>query len=397
MRLKIRAIVLILVLVFSVAAGCGRSRGDREQSLEVPKETIEETVAESYRDIYEQAEKKGSLNDFSTKREIVERLGKSGHVAVDAENQVNMKHAEKLRDFVLAAKAKDRAKVTVFCVEGEGSFTRYNLATEDGEIRVERMWVAREEHKPEVKYEETYRAYRWEYSKDGYLFFEKYQPEGYHGPMSYTCLRVQPLEDKYREMNRKYIQPVGYAENNLFFLNWTEQEYGAVNFDDLFRLLYPAVYGESIPYTMASDTWGIGKRYRIAQEEYEQVVQSFFKIASQEIQQRGTYFSKDNTYEFRPRAYYDMELPEEMAYSEVIGCREHRDGTRTLTVNAVYPARSSTKVLTHEVTVRDKEGGGFEYVSNKILFINKELVNTWHRERLTRERWEELYPEVEEG
>ena len=127
------------------------------------------------------------------------------------------------------------------------------------------------------------------------------------------------------------------------------------------------------------------------------MVQSFFKIASQEIQQRGTYFSKDNTYEFRPRAYYDMELPEEMAYSEVIACREHRDGTRTLTVNAVYPARSSTKVLTHEVTVRDKEGGGFEYVSNKILFINKELVNTWHRERLTRERWEELYPEVEEG
>lgn len=397
MRQKINAMVFVLAFVFLVAAGCGRSRGNWEHSLEVPKEIIEETVAESYRDIYEQAEKKGSLNDLSAKREIVERLGKSGYVAVDAENQVNMTHAEKLQDFVLSAKAKERAKVTVFCVEGEGGFTRYNLATEDGEIRVERMWVAWEEHKPEVKYEETYRAYRWDYSKDGYLFFEKYQPEGYHGPMPYTCLRVQPLEDKYREMNRKYIQPVGYAENNLFFLNWTEQEYGAVDFDDLFRLLYPAVYGESVPYIMASDTWGIGKRYRIAQEEYEQVIQSFFKINSEEIQQRGTYFSKDNTYEFRPRAYYDMELPEETAYSEVIRCQEHKDGTRTLTVNAVYPARSSAKVLTHEVTVRDKEGGGFEYVSNKILFINKELVNTWHRERLTRERWEELYPEVEEG
>lgn len=397
---RIKATVFALTFVFILAAGCQRESKEFQEASNVHKGTEEKPardIAESFRDIYERAKAEDRLDHLDTKRAIVECLGRSGHVAVDMENQINMTRADKMQKFIEAAKFKEKADITVLCVEDEGSFTQYRLETEKGEIWVERKWIAWEKGKPQVKYEEEYRAAPWSYSDKGYLFFKKYQPEGYHGPMPYTYFRVQALDDRYREMNRKYILPIGYGENNLFFLDWNKNDYGKVDFDDLFRKLYRQVYGEDIPYTMSSETWGIGKRYRISGEEYEKVLRSFFEISSEELRQRGTYFSQDDTYEFRPRACYDMEMPEEAAYPEIIECRENGDGTKTLTVNAIYPAESSAEVLTHEVTVCDKENGGFEYISNKVLYENKELINSWHRDRLTRERWEEMFPEVEEG
>lgn len=46
-------------------------------------------------------------------------------------------------------------------------------------------------------------------------------------------------------------------------------------------------------------------------------------------------------------------------------------------------------------TENEKENGMFTYVSNKILYANTDLISTWHRERLTKEQWQELFPEEE--
>ena len=57
------------------------------------------------------------------------------------------------------------------------------------------------------KNEEKYKAYTWKYT-DGYLFFEKYRMGGYDGDSAYTALRVEPLDEKLRVLNRKYIKTI---------------------------------------------------------------------------------------------------------------------------------------------------------------------------------------------
>mgnify|MGYP000107988144 FL=1 len=42
--------------------------------------------------------------------------------------------------------------------------------------------------------------------------------------------------------------PVGYAVNNLMITNWNEQDFSALEFYDLYEILYRAEYGEYVPY-----------------------------------------------------------------------------------------------------------------------------------------------------
>ena len=55
----------------------------------------------------------------------------------------------------------------------------------------------------------------------------------------HTMLRILPLDEKCREYNRKYILPVGYEQNNLFLCNWSEDDFGDLDFYDLFDRFYP--------------------------------------------------------------------------------------------------------------------------------------------------------------
>lgn len=54
--------------------------------------------------------------------------------------------------------------------------------------------------------------------------FERYRMGGYDGDSAYTALRVEPLDEKLRVLNRKYIKTIGYDSNNLFTTNWDESD-----------------------------------------------------------------------------------------------------------------------------------------------------------------------------
>ena len=61
----------------------------------------------------------------------------------------------------------------------------------------------------------------------------------YDGPPGYTAVRVKSLEEECRELNRRYILPIGYGANNMFLTDWKEENFGELDFYDLFQLLYP--------------------------------------------------------------------------------------------------------------------------------------------------------------
>ena len=98
----------------------------------------------------------------------------------------------------------------------DGGFIRFDLESEKGTIFVTRSVLHWKGGMPEVDYTERYPAGEWKYSQNGYLFFRKEVPAGYDGSQGYTAIRVEPLDEKCREWNRKYILPIGYGANDPF-------------------------------------------------------------------------------------------------------------------------------------------------------------------------------------
>ena len=89
--------ILVIAFLLLAAAGCAGKNTKDGSKEHADRKSVE--IAKSYQDIYEKACKDGTLEDLATIRQIVERLGEDGLVAVDAENQVDMENAEQAEAF----------------------------------------------------------------------------------------------------------------------------------------------------------------------------------------------------------------------------------------------------------------------------------------------------------
>ena len=346
-------------------------------------------------DLYEKAEEENKLADLETIRSIVNRLGENGYSAVDSRNQINMTEPEKVVEFCEKVDAQEEAEITILEVSYLGGFVKYDLHTKDGNVDVVRSYYKYENG--DIQREDTgsYQAEYWNYTEEGYLMFSGvwFSEELYvltlSGAEEHTALRVQPLDETYRELSRKYLRPISFEQNNMFIVDWCEDDFGDLNFYDMYDILYPKVNGQYVPY-VADDNLAVSAVYRIPKEEFESVIMKYFNIDSETLQSKTVYYSEDSTYEYKPRGFEEVEYPE-YPYSEVVGFSENSDGTITLTANVVFPYAGDSKVYAHEVVVRPLEDGGVQYVSNRIIPSKDNYRETWHTPRLTLEEWEELY------
>ena len=345
--------------------------------------------------LYEKAEEENKLADLETIRSIVNRLGENGYPAVDSRNQVNMTEAEQVLEFCEKVDTQEEAEITIIEVSYLGGFVKYDLETKDGNVDVVRSYYKYENGNMKREVTGSYQAEYWNYTEDGYLMFSGvwFSEELYvltlSGAEEHTALRVQPLDETYRELSRKYLLPIGFEQNNMFIVDWSEDDFGELNFYDMFDLLYPKVYGTNIPY-VADDNFGVGAVYQIPKDDFERVILPYFDIDSETLQSKTIYNAEDKTYEYKPRGFEEVEYPE-YPYSEVIGFTENGDGTLTLTANVVFPYVGDSKVYAHEVVVRPLENGGVQYVSNRIIPSEDNCEETWHTPRLTAKEWDEIY------
>lgn len=372
--------------------------GDSDTGTQGKKENLTsevEQIAEICGDIYQKAAKADTLDNLETVRDIINRLGENDCPTVDSENQIDMVCAEDVLEFCQFVEAKKEGNVTILVISYDGGFTQYDLTTSEGKVVVTRTYYVFGNGNFECRNTATYAANSWEYTKEGYLFFEEAHMSGYDGPPGYTALRILPLDETCRELNRKYMLPVGYGLNDFFLSDWSEEDFSGVDFYDLFDIFYPMVQGQENPY-VADENCGVGKIYQIPKEEFEDVIMRYLKIDSETLQAKTTYIPKENSYEYRPRGLEDCESPE-VPYPEVVGYKENKDGTITLTVYAVYPYEKKSKVLAHEVVVRPQGNQGFQYVSNHVIFSEENVGESWHVERLTEEEWNEIYGNSEKG
>mgnify|MGYP006863010552 FL=1 len=346
-------------------------------------------------DIYVEAAKNNELTDMETVCKVIKRFGECGYAAVDCENRVDMTQMQSVMDFCDSVENQKEAEVTIIQVSSLGGFSVYHLQTENGVVHVKRCYYGYKDGIMKSEDEGAYQTDHWRYTDDGYLMFSGtyFSEELYVLTLSsaeeHVAFRILPLDAKCRELNEKYLLPIGYELNNMFLVDWSEDDFGELNFYDMFDLLYPKLHKEKFPY-VADDNLGIGAVYHIPKTEFENVIMEYFNIDSETLQSKTVYDSEDSTYEYKPRGFEEVEYPE-YPYSEVIGYTENSDGTITLTANVVFPYSGNSKVYAHEVVIRPLEDGRVQYVSNRIIPSEDNSEETWHTPRLTAEEWEELY------
>ena len=400
---RIGFIAISIMMLLSVS-GCSDTHLEDEQVVESEiavqdqQQNVkdnEDEIIEICLQLYKKASEENKIADLETVRIIVSQFGENGYPAVDSRNQINMTEPEKVVEFCEKVDAQEEAEITILEVSYLGGFVKYDLHTKDGKVDVVRSYYKYENGDMYREVTGSYQAEYWNYTEDGYLMFSGvwFSEELYvltlSGAEEHTALRVQPLDETYRELSRKYLLPIGFEQNNMFIVDWSEDDFGDLNFYDMYDLLYPKVNGTYTPY-VADDNLGVGAVYRIPKDDFESVIMAYFNIDSETLQSKTIYYAEDETYEYKPRGFEEVEYPE-YPYSEVVGFTKNSDGTLTLTANVVFPYAGDSKVFAHEVVVRPLENGGVQYVSNRIIPSEDNYRETWHTPRLTAEEWEEIY------
>ncbi len=396
--------IAISIMILLSVSGCSDTHLEDEQVVESEiavqdqQQNVkdnEDEIIEICSQLYKKASEENKIADLETVRIIVNQFGENGYPAVDSRNQIDMTEAEQVEWFCEMVDTQEEAEITIIEVSYLGGFVKYDLETKDGNVDVVRSYYKYENGNMKREVTGSYQAEYWNYTEDGYLMFSGvwFSEELYvlelSGAEEHTALRVQPLDETYRELSRKYLLPIGFEQNNMFIVDWSEDDFGDLNFYDMYDLLYPKVNGTYTPY-VADDNLGVGAVYRIPKDDFESVIMAYFNIDSETLQSKTIYYAEDETYEYKPRGFEEVEYPE-YPYSEVVGFTKNSDGTLTLTANVVFPYAGDSKVFAHEVVVRPLENGGVQYVSNRIIPSEDNYRETWHTPRLTAKEWDEIY------
>jgi len=393
--MKTKKVLGFIFIVLCICTGCRKETANEMQD-NAEKQDMSESqssvcdnsikVAETYRDIYERAVEENALNTLEIEEEIINCLGSAGYVAVDGENQIDMVHYERVIKFCESAQNGENAEIDIVSLLSLDGFVHYYLKADKGEIKVTLVTVRWEEGFPEVTYYHEFSAYTWKYTDGGYLFIEEYHPSGYDGAPGQKGFRVMPLDKTCRELNQKYVIPIGYERNNMLVTDWNEQDYADLDFYDMYEILY---YLETGSYVSYENNYN-GTEYEIPKSDFEEVIQMYFQIESQEIENHTVYYTERQTYRYRARGLYDAEFPYE-PYPEVIAYEEQRDGTVKLTIKAVWEKEKQDQAFFSELVVRPLEDGRYQYVSNQVIETGEKQEPVWYMPRLTDEEWEIYY------
>lgn len=391
-----RIIMIIIILVsLIICSSCGQRKLNNEsgESRQNEKEQNiyeeSENLAEGYRSLYEEAANEDALKNLELQQKIIEYFGNIGYAAVDCDNQINMVNYEQVEEFCGKAERGQTAEIKIFSIIEAGGFIRYDMETRDGKIDVIESSLEWIDNKPVADYYHEFEAYTWKYTEKGYFFIEEYHPSGFDGAPGQTGFRVKPLEQSCREMNRKYVIPMGYKLNNMLIVDWNAQDYSNLEFYDLYERMYQLKNDTCVPY-VSEHGW---EEYEVPKDEFEGVIQTHLQISSENIEDNAVYYPDRQTYRYRPRGLYDCEFPYE-PYPEVVDFEEQEDGTLKLIIEAVWVKKELDQAICSELVVRPLENGQFQYVSNKVIGFDEKTSSKWYTPRLSDEEWEHHYEDI---
>lgn len=395
-----KRLLVLCVLAATLGCSCAKVETELPAETDVGEQTsFDEEKSLHIIDISLAAMGTQTENTSETKlakiERVIQRLEEQGYAAIDSKNQINMVCADQAIDFCQAVEEKGQDDFMLTVISDTFQWIIYDFHCADGAVTVARNIYQYEDGDMQLEDSAVYTASDWKYTAEGYIMFSgSWYSEAYYlfalsDMQEKVALRVLPLDEKCRALNEAYMMPIGYVKNNMFLVDWSENDFSSLDFYDLFDIFYRQIYGKEVPYE-PSDNLGVGTVYQIPKEEFEHIMMAYLNIDSETLQQKTLYHTDTKTYEYRPRGFYEAEYPEH-PYPEVVDYTENADGTIALLVNVVFPYEGLSKVFSHEVVVRPLENGGVQYVSNHVIPSEDNIEESWYKPRLTLAEWAEVY------
>lgn len=114
-------------------------------------------------------------------------------------------------------------------------------------------------------------------------------------------------------------------------------------------------YGCESPYGIKAED----DRYEIPGNEFEGLFLKYFNMDAETLQKRTVYHKENQMYQYRPRGMHDVARITNIPYPEVVDCIQNSDGTLTLTVDAIWPAKMMDQAFSHQVVISSDGGRKF--------------------------------------
>lgn len=189
--------------------------------------------------------------------------------------------------------------------------------------------------------------------------------------------RILPLDEQCRDIMEHYIVPVSYLSNNLFLEDWDESSLNKIEFNDLYDYLYEMATGN----TLNEETYSGG----IPKEEFETVIQQYFDIQTEEIEEYARYDAAKGTYPWS--AVHALNRVQQFQpFPEVVRCEENTEGEIKAYVEAIYMEEGTDYAFGHVVTFHRMEDGRLIYAGNQVDRENARLIPGYRPRRELEER-----------
>ena len=301
----------------------------------------------------------GVIFPEETVHEMIEAAAADGSSVTCGSRDYNMTNYEKIDAAIRRAEEGEDAEVEFYQINTIGVFRYYRLAFHEKELTVTFLSASFDEAmEVYIQQMEKIAVYRWEYTKKGWLIWEKALTRNQEMDM-HIFYRILPLDEQCRDMMEHYIVPVSYLSNNLFLEDWDENSLEKIEFNDLFDYLYEMATGKTLDEEVYSG--GIPK------EEFEAVIQQYFDIRTEEIEAYAGYDAAKGRYPWS--AVHALNRVQQIQpFPEVVRCEEKEGGILKVYVEAIYIEEGP------DYSFRRTEDGRLVYAGNQVDRENARLI-----------------------
>lgn len=342
-----------------------------------------ELISSRYQNVKQGEASEGVLSD----EEIValkDVLKEEGLTVTGADAYSTMEHYETMEDFLADCQEGNEGEVVLYKVKSSGGLNRTGFEF-DGEdmyvVDTIAEWSG--EGEPVISSTSYTRVKWWNYTEKGWFSYElcaPQPPEVTEVVDASTMIRVQPMEETYRELSRKCVLALGYQGNNLLYSNWNTANLSELDYNGVFESFYEMKYGTTIDYDRYADG--------IEAEEFESLIMEYLPVTKEELRAYAEYDTETGTYlwvrlgtgNYSPTTF-GTSIP------EVVKAEEKGAGIVELTVQAVCMASCNDNAMTHKLTVQFSDDGTFQYLGNEIS--EEELAKVPEYQYRLGKQWEE--------
>lgn len=290
---------------------------------------------------------------------------------------------DRFRTFWNQAQAGNAGEQEVLYLKENGDLYYQRFYSQGDAVWVESLFAPMDAGEPSY---ECHEILDWALTERGDFYYRIYPADDPHYA-DFSMLRLTAPDPELWELNQRYVQAGSYIATNVFLIDWWEDDFGELSFNDLWEHLYYVCYGTQFP-TAGYEYDAPMHCYRIPASEFEQVMLPFFAIDRDTFRELAQYDPETDTYPWRAMEADDHTFLHFYTIApEVTACRDNGDGTLTLTVELYSTDLKTDCLFAHELTVRTLGETDFQFVGNRITFQTEEYGLPYSRPRLT---WGEM-------